>query len=197
MSAYKNQNLFVRWPLLTYFVLSYIFFWIILGLFGAVVVGVPNKQPLLLALVRITGSWMPSLAAAIVVGAGEVREGVARLFAKFFQFRVPARWYLASLIPAGLVVLTVLAYRVTGGLPQGGVSLTVGFWVSLILVSILTGATGEEPGWRGFALPRLLERFSPLGAGVVAGRFMEFLAPAVVVHYRLFRHNALVLYPGV
>lgn len=178
MSASKNQNLFVRWPLLSYFVLSYIFFWVILGLFGVVVTGVlgldPNKQPGLLASVRIAGSWTPSLAAAIVIGAGEGREGVARLFAKFFQFRIPARWYLAGLIPAGLVVLTVLAYRVTGGLPQEGVPLTVGVLASLILVNFLTGATGEEPGWRGFALPKLLERYSPLKAGLVLGLLWSF-----------------------
>ncbi len=178
MSASKNQNLFVRLPLLSYFILSYVFFWVILGLFGAVVVGVlhldPNNQPLLLSFVRIAGSWMPSLAAAIVVATGEGREGVVRLFAKFIQFRVPARWYLASLIPAGLAVLTVIAYRATGGIPQGGVPLTVGFWVNLVLISILTGATGEEPGWRGFALPRLLERFSPLGAGLLLGVLWSF-----------------------
>jgi uncharacterized protein len=178
MSTSKKQNFLVRRPLLAYFVMSYIFFWVILGLFGAVVIVVlhldPNNQPGLLAFVRIAGSWTPSLAAAIVVGAGEGWEGVARLFARFFQFRIPVRWYLAGLIPGGLAVLTVLAYRMTGGLPQGGVPLTVGFWASLILVSILTGATGEEPGWRGFALPRLLERFRPLGAGLVLGLIWSF-----------------------
>jgi membrane protease YdiL (CAAX protease family) len=178
MSTTNKQNFLVRRPLLAYFILSYAFFWLILGLFGAVVVGVlhldPNNQPGLLSFIRIAGSWMPSLAAAIVVGAGEGREAVARLFAKFIQFRVPARWYLASLIPAGLAALAVLVYRVTGGLPQGGVPLTAGFWVSLVLIGILTGATGEEPGWRGFALPRLLERFSPLGAGLLLGVLWSF-----------------------
>jgi membrane protease YdiL (CAAX protease family) len=158
--------------------LSYVFFWVALGVFGAVVIGVlhldPNNQPGLLALIRIFGSWMPSLAVAIVIGAGEGREAVTRLFAKFFQFRFPLRWYLASLIPAGLTVLTVLAYRLTGGLPEGGVPLTAGFWASLFLIMFLTGATGEEPGWRGFALPRLLERFSPLKAGLLLGLVWNF-----------------------
>jgi len=178
MSIRTKQNFLVRRPLLAYFVLSYLFFWMVLGLFGAVVVGAlhldPNNQPGLLSFIRIAGSWMPSLAAAIVVGAIEGREGVARLFAKFIQIQVPARWYMAGLIPAGLVVLAVLAYRVTGGLPQGGVPLTAGFWASLVLISILTGATGEEPGWRGFALPRLLERYSPLGAGLLLGFLWSF-----------------------
>lgn len=178
MSADKKQSFLVRRPLLAFFVLSYLFFWVALGVFGAVVIGVlhldPNNQPGLLVLIRIFGSWMPSLAVAIVIGAEEGREAVTRLFAKFFHFRFPLRWYLASLIPAGLTVLTVLAYRLTGGLPEGGVPLTAGFWVSLFLVMFLTGATGEEPGWRGFALPRLLERFSPLKAGLLLGLAWNF-----------------------
>lgn len=178
MSTRTKNNFLVRRPLLAFFVMSYVFFWVILGLFAAVVVGVlhldPNNQPGLLAIIRIAGSWLPSLAAAIVVGAGAGREAVGRLFAKFVQFRVPARWYLAGLIPLGLSALAALAYRLTGGVPQGGVPLTAGFWASLFLMMILTGATGEEPGWRGFALPRLLERFSPLGAGLVLGLLWNF-----------------------
>jgi uncharacterized protein len=178
MSASDNQKFLVRRPLLSYLVLSYVFFWLILGLFGVVVLGIlhldPNDPPWLLAFVRIAGSWMPALAAAIVSAVVGGREAVSRLFAKFFQFRVPLQWYLAGLIPAGLAALTALAYRATGGLPQGGVPLTANFWIILILMSILTGATGEEPGWRGFALPGLLERFSPLKAGLVLGLIWNF-----------------------
>ena len=41
----------------------------------------------------------------------------------------------------------------------------------LILVTLVTdpGPVGEELGWRGFALPRILRIRSPLGAAVVLG----------------------------
>ncbi len=32
---------------------------------------------------------------------------------------------------------------------------------------LLGAATGEEPGWRGFALPRLLQKYSPFTASLV------------------------------
>jgi uncharacterized protein len=168
----------IRRPLLTYFVLSYAFFWLVLALFGAIAFGVlhldPKSLPWLMPMVQIIGSWMPSLAAAIVVGAGEGREGIGRLFGMLIQFRVPARWVLAALIPIGFAVGAVLAYRVSGGLAEGGVGLTPAFWVSLVLVNLLTGPTGEEPGWRGFALPRLLQRFKPLEASLILGIIWSF-----------------------
>jgi len=39
----------------------------------------------------------------------------------------------------------------------------------LIALFFDEGGTGEEPGWRGFALPVLLERMSPLRATIVLG----------------------------
>jgi membrane protease YdiL (CAAX protease family) len=174
----KGINLLARKPLLAYFVLSYTFFWLTLTLFAVIALGILHlnldQNPGLVSLIQIVGSWMPSLAAALVVGALEGREGVARLFGKLIRFRMAARWYLAALIPIGLVGASVSAYRLSGGLPQVGVSLTPAFWVNLVLVNFFTGPTGEEPGWRGFALPRLMQRFSPLTASLILGVLWSF-----------------------
>lgn len=172
-TAQTAQRWLARQPVLAYFVLSYTFFWLVLTLFAVITLGVlrldPQQFPWLVSAIQIIGSWMPSLAAALIVGVLEGRAGVARLFGKFIRFRMAARWYLVACIPIGLVVVSVSAYRLSGGLPQGGVSLTPAFWVNLVLVNLLTGPTGEEPGWRGFALPRLLQRFSPRKAGLILG----------------------------
>ena len=158
--------------------MSCAFFWTLLGLFGAIVVGVlqvdPNTQPWTVWIVTIVGSWMPSLSAAIVVRATQGPEAVAGLFAELVRFKLPARWYLASLIPLGVVPLAVLGYRLSGGAPEGSAPLTFTVVFNLLVINLLSGAVGEEPGWRGFALPRLLERYSPLKAGLVLGLMWSF-----------------------
>ena len=178
MTTSEKKSFLVRHPLLSFYIMSCAFFWTLLTLFGVIVVGAlhidPNAQPWTQWIVMILGSWMPSLAAAIVVRATQGPEAVAGLFARLVRFKLPARWYLASLIPLGVVALVVLGYRLSGGAPEGGVPLTPAVWFSLLVVNLLSGATGEEPGWRGFALPRLLERYSPLKAGIVLGLMWNF-----------------------
>jgi membrane protease YdiL (CAAX protease family) len=178
MTTAEKKSFLVRHPVLSYYLMSCAFFWTLLILFGAIVVGAlhvdPNAQPWTVWIVTILGSWMPSLSAAIVVRATQGPKAVAGLFARLVRFKLPARWYLASLIPLGVVALAVLGYRLSGGAPEGSAPLTFTVWFNLLVINLFSGATGEEPGWRGFALPRLLERYSPLKAGLVLGLMWSF-----------------------
>jgi membrane protease YdiL (CAAX protease family) len=117
---------------------------------------------------------MPTVAALIVTGKTEGRRGIKQLLLKFIQFRLPSRWYFAALIPFGLALAAAGIYKSGGGAASGGVTLTLSFWAGLIAINIFTGATGEELGWRGFALPRLLEKYSPLKAGILVGLAWNF-----------------------
>jgi membrane protease YdiL (CAAX protease family) len=178
MTTPEKKSFMVRHPVLSFYLMSCAFFWTLLILFGIVVVGTlhvdPNAQPWTVWIVTILGSWMPSLSAAIVVRATQGPEAVAGLFAGLVRFKLPACWYLASLIPLGVVGLAVLGYRLSGGAPEGSTPLTFPIWFHLLVINLLTGPTGEEPGWRGFALPRLLERYSPLKAGIMLGLMWSF-----------------------
>ncbi len=178
MTTTEKESFLVRYPILSYYLMSCAFFWTLLILFGVIVVGAlhvdPSAQPWTVWIVTILGSWMPSLSAAIVVRATQGPEAVADLFARLVRFKLPARWYLASLIPLGVVALAVLGYRLSGGAPEGSTPLTFPVWFHLLVINLLAGPTGEEPGWRGFALPRLLERYCPLKAGLLLGLIWSF-----------------------
>ena len=173
------RGLIVRKPLSAFFVLSYAFFWLFLILF-IVTLGLfrlkPNSLPAwIMPLVTIIGSWMPTVAAVVVTAILEGASGIGRLFRKFIQFKISAKWYLAALLPLGLALLSAGIYLVVaGGRLPSGINLSPSFWVGLTIINLLEGPTGEEMGWRGFALPRLLERYSPLKAGILLGLLWGF-----------------------
>jgi hypothetical protein len=61
-------------------------------------------------------------------------------------------------------------------LGAGPLSALIGQWqllfttfFPLVVLFALTDALGEEPGWRGFALPRLQQRFGPVLGTIVLG----------------------------
>ncbi len=171
MSTDTSNNLIARRPLLAYSVFAYAFLWLFyLGivplLLGLLRLDMRSSN-WLSALLTIIGSWTPSLAAATVTGVCDGAGGVRRLFGMFFHFRLPARWYLAALLPAVVAVAAGGLYRFLGGEASAGVALSPGTWAFLLGSGLLSAATGEEPGWRGFALPRLLQRYSPLTTSLI------------------------------
>ena len=101
--------------------MSCAFFWTLLGLFGAIVVGVLQVDPNTLDgwIVTIVARGCPPCRRPSLPGYTRP-EAVAGLFAKLVRFKLPARWYLASLIPLGVVALAVWL-PVNGSAPEGGV----------------------------------------------------------------------------
>jgi CAAX protease family protein len=174
----KSNNFIVRRPLLAYFVLSYTFFWGFLVLIK-VILGVLQLQTdaipaWAMPIIVIPGSWMPNLAAVTVTGVLAGREGIRQLLGKFFVYQLAVRWYLVALIPFPLAFVAAGLYRLAGGAAPGNMGLSVGFWAGLILLNLVQGATGEEAGWRGFALPRLLETHGPVKASLILGLIWSF-----------------------
>jgi len=174
----KSNNLIVRRPLLAYFVLSYTFFWGFLVLI-IVILGMLRIQPDALPawampMIVVLGSWMPNLAAVTVTGALAGREGIRQLLGKFFAYRIAVRWYLVALFPFPLAFVAAGLYRLAGGAAPGNMGLSVGFWAGLVILNLLQGATGEEAGWRGFALPRLQETHGPVKASLILGLIWDF-----------------------
>jgi membrane protease YdiL (CAAX protease family) len=129
----------------------------------------------------------PTLAAFIMTGAIEGRAGVRRLLGRYVLWRVGIQWYLFALIGVPLIMLlgTVV---VSGDLPNlgalGGPSYVLSYLAFFVLVFIFGGPLLEEPGWRGFALPRLERLHGPLVGTLILGvlwalwHLPEFLVPS-------------------
>src|SRR3954447_1423712 len=164
--------------------------WLIpLAVAGATVragVGWPSHVPALVG---------PLLAAFVVTASREGRLAVHHLLDRMVRFRVPVRWWLFAVSPLLLLALVLTIDSVLGltmptasdfarfsGLPTRWGVLGIG----IVLVVL---ALGEETGWRGFMLPHLQQRLSPLMATVlVAAAWVVWHAPMFLVidSYRSF-----------
>jgi len=149
-------------PVVTFFVGAYTFSWL-LWLAPAFGLRGPAGAVLLYA-----GVFGPALVAATLtrLSGGSLRAWIGELV----RFRASPRWYALVIgFPILLVAATVGAFLVTGGAIETSLlGERLAGYLPLLIIWTLAGV-GEEPGWRGFALPRLQERLSPIGATLVLG----------------------------
>ena len=112
----------------------------------------------------LVGGFGPAVAAAIVT---RITGGSLWAWARdIFRWRVPVRFYLYAVgfpivVWAAInLVLALLGEETDMGLLVGRAP---AYLVTMVFVAVLGGGF-EEPGWRGFALPRLQARFTPVRA---------------------------------
>jgi membrane protease YdiL (CAAX protease family) len=161
-----------RRPLITFFVLAYAFSWWPLPFGGFLALG-------------------PLLGALIVLAITEGRAGLRELGSRIIRWRVGWIWYVVALgLPVAVLLITVaLNVALGAGAPSlARFSPLSGIIVvfALRLVSPLDVPLGEEPGWRGFALPRLQAERSPLLATLILGVLVAaWHAPLLLPQYGL------------
>ncbi len=116
--------------------------------------------------------YTPALAAVVTTLALSGREGLAALWKRVTKWRV-APWLcaLALLGPLGASVVALLGARLSGTVaPFAPDAIPLPKLVIVfVFFAIVDGPLGEEIGWRGFLLPKLLERRGPLAASLVVG----------------------------
>jgi membrane protease YdiL (CAAX protease family) len=151
-----------RHPLTAFFVLAYALSWwawilYALGLFA---------NPI--------ASFGPFLAAIVVLALTEGKAGIGGLFRRMVRWRVAPGWYaVALLLPAVLAAIATALNVVLGAQPPTASQLNAWPQIlpSLALLLLIPGLGGawEEPGWRGYAVPRLQGGRSALLASLILG----------------------------
>jgi membrane protease YdiL (CAAX protease family) len=115
----------------------------------------------------------PLVAALVVIAVADGRRGFLRLGSRLIRWRVSWVWYVVALgLPVLMVVVTGFVTSWLGA-PTPDLSSIVWTDVALVLAIRLVNPTdsalGEEPGFRGYALPHLQAGMSPLAAAGVLG----------------------------
>ncbi len=113
----------------------------------------------------------PTLAAFIMTAITEGRPGVLRLLRRYVLWRVDAQWYLFVLfgIPALLLFSILVLPGAIAAFRVPALTFILGYLVTYIFIFFAGGPFFEEPGWRGFALPRLQQRSGPLLGTLILG----------------------------
>jgi uncharacterized protein len=157
MSWIRNHRI------IAFFVLAYAFSWWVMPLYALGLWPDPEFMPI-----------GPLAAAVVVIALAEGKAGFRDLGTRIVRWRVPWYWYAVALgLPLAVRFLMALINVRQGGAPAPAwPELAWGAFAMAFLVRLVNpmdGPLGEEPGWRGFAVPRLQERRSPLVSAVILG----------------------------
>jgi membrane protease YdiL (CAAX protease family) len=157
------MSLVRRHPLITFFVLAYALAWWLWILYAF---GITFLGPIL--------ALGPFLAAIIVTAITRGTAGLKALLSRMVRWRVGLGWYAAALLlPVGVYVVAVSLNILLGA--SASTAEQFGSWYLIFplfaysLLFPLSGAFGEELGWRGYALPRVQARLWALSAALIIG----------------------------
>jgi membrane protease YdiL (CAAX protease family) len=114
--------------------------------------------------------FIPALMAISLAALSEGKVGVRSLLGKLTQWRIRLRWVLMAVTLGFLLRLTVSLIALGLGMISS-IQLRPGGPASFVILAAIffVFAIPEELGWRGYALPKLLEHHSPLAAGLIVG----------------------------
>lgn len=117
-------------------------------------------------------TYGPAIAALVIVLVKTRFSGLRRFLSRLFMWRAPVKWYV-------FLFLGIPALFYTGAFVKG-LSMaemvpisSLGAYIGALALFAIKGPV-EEIGWRGFALPLLQRKMSPLWAGLIIGIIWGF-----------------------
>jgi uncharacterized protein len=164
-----------RHPLITFFLLTYAIAWGFLP-FGSF------------------GAFGPLVAALIVIPITQGWAGLQDLGGRMIRWRVGWIWYALAIGLPLAVFLLIVGLNVALGAGAPSLAQFSPWYVVIVVFAVrlidpLDGPLGEEPGWRGFALPRLqTDRSSLLATLILALLVAVWHAPLLLPQFEFGIH---------
>ncbi len=155
--------------MLSFFILAYAITWAIAAPLLLAGRGLIDARPP--EWLEPLAAFGPFIAAMLIAHVLKGREGPAAILGSLIRWRVGPAWFVFALgspvliLGAGLLIVGLTGGQVIDpGRSRLAEVVSAAGLFDLIVIGAIVQALGEEPGWRGFALPRLRERFGPLVA---------------------------------
>ena len=167
--------------IILYFILSYIFFWG-LGYFFSLIFGAILYEDhniaikIIVYILLILPGAGPFISALIVIRITEGKVGLKNFFSHFVKVKVKFYWYLIIfLFPIIAYVVPKLLLLLMGNTIQDVFIDNISWNISWIFIFDLSIAGfQEEPGWRGYAVPKLNLKFNPIITSLIIGVLWAF-----------------------
>jgi membrane protease YdiL (CAAX protease family) len=160
-------------PLFSFFFMAYAFSWIMVIPYILSQWGILHGDFRISFIVK---SFGPFLAAYIMIGITEGKAGLLRFRRSLVQARAGWQWYVFILL--GIPALFLLGMALFPGVLASFQGFPPNFALVYLITFVITliggGPLGEEPGWRGFALPRLQPRYGVLRTTLLLGVLWTF-----------------------
>jgi membrane protease YdiL (CAAX protease family) len=189
-----------RHQLISYFVGAYAITWVLVSPLVAHALGLTGAVP---SAWHMLGALGPLVAALTVSAVAGGRRGLAQFLRSLGRWRVGVVWGLAAVFGPFVLFFLTAAALVAFGQPWpnwGAMLAKVGdpSWVVVWLIGSAIYGVGEEPGWRGFALPHLQSRYNALVASaILAVLWAGWHAPFFFYRFQFGPGQALGLVLGL
>ena len=148
-----------RRPVATFFILAYSLSW---GnyILSATWSNIPFLFP-----------YGPLVAALIVASITCKSEGRKDILRRCLRWRVGLKWYAVALFLPVAISLASVSLNILLGAPMS-IAAKLSSWYNLFIlfpIAMIDAPLGEEPGWRGYAVPRFPTERSPLANTLILG----------------------------
>jgi membrane protease YdiL (CAAX protease family) len=165
------NGLLARHPLLFYFLFAFGFSWVMFLPPLLTYYGLLSLSPNAVRSFAIAGLLGPISSGFIMTAVTEGSPGVGRLLRRIVRWHVGLRWYLFALVglPAVMVLATITRPGALGSLDISAQPITLAYLNAFVSMAVIGGPLFEEPGWTGFAQPRLQRIYGPLVGGLFLG----------------------------
>ncbi len=121
-------------------------------------------------LLLLVGSYGPTLMAVALTARAGGRAAARALARRLAPSRGRLPWLAFALVFPSLLSVGGMVLLGLGGESLGGFSLARAYLVPIaLLAAVPFGPLAEELGWRGYALPRLRERWGRMGSSIILG----------------------------
>ncbi len=151
-------------PLPAFFLLAYAISWSLL----LVLHGVFGYDAAVVIMVQTLG---PTLGARLVLTAIGGTPAYKDMRRRGRTWRQPVRWYALAVVglPAACLAATAILPGGVDALRSVAPATMASTFAFYLVVGFFSGPLFEEPGWRGFALPRLEGSMGPLAGTLTLG----------------------------